>query len=66
MVGVNKYVLDEPIEIPILAMDPQGEARQMERLARSCAASATRTATPPPWTACAQTARTPTRTSCPP
>src|SRR6478672_10101108 len=34
VVGVNKYVLDEPIEIPILAMDPQGERRQMERLAR--------------------------------
>src|SRR5689334_18948136 len=34
VVGVNKYVLDEPIEIPILAMDPEGERRQMERLAR--------------------------------
>jgi len=34
MVGVNKYVLDEPITIPILVMDPQGEAQQLERLAR--------------------------------
>jgi methylmalonyl-CoA mutase N-terminal domain/subunit len=34
IVGVNDYVLDEPIEIPILEMDPQGEARQIERLRR--------------------------------
>lgn len=33
MVGVNNYVLDEPVEIPILEMDPTGEARQRERLA---------------------------------
>ena len=32
--GVNKYVVDEPLEIPILAMDPAGERRQMDRLAR--------------------------------
>ncbi len=34
VVGVNEYVLDEPVEIPILMMDPEGEARQMARLAR--------------------------------
>jgi methylmalonyl-CoA mutase N-terminal domain/subunit len=32
VVGVNDYVMDEPIEIPILEMDPQGEERQIERL----------------------------------
>jgi methylmalonyl-CoA mutase N-terminal domain/subunit len=32
IVGVNDYVLDEPIEIPILEMDPEGEDRQVERL----------------------------------
>jgi methylmalonyl-CoA mutase N-terminal domain/subunit len=26
IVGVNEYVMDEPIEIPILDMDPEGEA----------------------------------------
>jgi len=34
IVGVNKYVLDEPLEIPILQMDAQGEQRQVERLSR--------------------------------
>src|SRR2546425_6897270 len=34
IVGVNDFVTDEPIEIPILAMDPQGEDRQIERLNR--------------------------------
>jgi methylmalonyl-CoA mutase, N-terminal domain len=32
VVGVNKHVLDEPIDIPILAIDPQGEARQVAQL----------------------------------
>ncbi len=32
IVGVNKYVMNDPIEIPILAMDPDGERRQIERL----------------------------------
>ena len=32
IVGVNEYVLDDPIEVPILEMDPQGERRQIERL----------------------------------
>ena len=32
IVGVNDHVLDEPIEIPVLAMDPHGEQRHMERL----------------------------------
>ncbi|UCH86094.1 MAG: methylmalonyl-CoA mutase family protein [Dehalococcoidia bacterium] len=32
-VGVNEYVMDEPIEIPILEMDPEGERRERERLA---------------------------------
>lgn len=34
VVGVNVYHQREPIEIPILAMDPQGEARHLERLER--------------------------------
>lgn len=33
MVGVNNYVIDEPIEIPILEMDPRGEEKQRARLA---------------------------------
>jgi methylmalonyl-CoA mutase, N-terminal domain len=32
IVGVNEYVVDEPIEVPILEMDPEGQARQIERL----------------------------------
>jgi methylmalonyl-CoA mutase N-terminal domain/subunit len=32
IVGVNEYVMDEPVEIPILEMDPQGEARQVASL----------------------------------
>ncbi|NPA90371.1 MAG: methylmalonyl-CoA mutase family protein [Chloroflexi bacterium] len=32
IVGVNEYVLDEPIEIPLLEMDPQGYERQVARL----------------------------------
>jgi methylmalonyl-CoA mutase N-terminal domain/subunit len=32
MVGVNKYKMDEPIEIPILKMDEKGEHRQINRL----------------------------------
>lgn len=32
IVGVNDYVLDEPIEIPILKMDEKGEERQIKRL----------------------------------
>jgi len=34
IVGVNEYVLDDPIEVPIMAMDPDGERRQIERLNR--------------------------------
>jgi len=34
IVGVNEYVMDEPIEIPILEMDPEGERRERQRLAR--------------------------------
>ena len=34
IVGVNEYVLDEPLQIPILEMDPQGEELQVERLRR--------------------------------
>jgi methylmalonyl-CoA mutase N-terminal domain/subunit len=34
IVGVNTYVEPEPLEIPILEMDPQGEARHLERLNR--------------------------------
>jgi len=32
MVGVNNYVVDEPLELPILQMDPQGEQRHLARL----------------------------------
>ncbi|HEY79772.1 MAG TPA: methylmalonyl-CoA mutase family protein [Caldilineae bacterium] len=32
VVGVNEYVADEPIEIPILEMDPEGYERQVARL----------------------------------
>ena len=34
IVGVNEYVLHDPIEVPILEMDPEGERRQIERLNR--------------------------------
>ncbi|MGQ9457306.1 MAG: acyl-CoA mutase large subunit family protein [Anaerolineae bacterium] len=34
IVGVNEYVLDEPLEIPILKMDPKGYERQCARLQR--------------------------------
>ena len=32
IVGINAYQVDEPVEIPILQMDPEGEARHLERL----------------------------------
>jgi len=34
VVGVNEYVMDEPIMIPILEMDKEGERRQFEQLSR--------------------------------
>ncbi|MBT9161493.1 MAG: acyl-CoA mutase large subunit family protein [Dehalococcoidia bacterium] len=34
IVGINEYELDEPIEIPILEMDKEGERRQISRLNR--------------------------------
>jgi len=34
VVGVNDYVTDEPLTIPLLEMDPEGERRQIERLNR--------------------------------
>ena len=34
IVGVNEYVLDEPLDIPLLQMDIKGEERQVERLRR--------------------------------
>ncbi len=34
MIGANKYVIEEPVEIPILEMDPQGEEKQREKLAQ--------------------------------
>ncbi len=34
VVGVNEYVTDEPLSIPLLRIDPEGERRQRERLAR--------------------------------
>jgi methylmalonyl-CoA mutase N-terminal domain/subunit len=35
VVGINDYVLDEPVTIPLLCMDPKGEARQRTRLKRT-------------------------------
>ncbi len=34
IVGVNDYVTEEPLSIPLLRMDPEGERRQRARLAR--------------------------------
>lgn len=34
IVGVNKFHVPEPLEIPILAMDPEGEAKHLARLNR--------------------------------
>lgn len=34
VVGVNEYQMDEPLTIPLLKLDPEGERRQRERLAR--------------------------------
>lgn len=34
VVGVNRYAARAPLEIPILAMDPEGETRHLERLNR--------------------------------
>jgi len=34
IVGANKYQLDEPLRIPLLRLDPEGERRQRQRLAR--------------------------------
>ena len=34
VVGVNEHLSAEPLSIPLLKMDPQGERRQRERLAR--------------------------------
>jgi methylmalonyl-CoA mutase N-terminal domain/subunit len=34
IVGVNKYVVDAPLEVPILEMDVEGEARHLARLNR--------------------------------
>ncbi len=34
IVGINEYVDEQPLQIPILQMDPVGERRQLERLAR--------------------------------
>jgi methylmalonyl-CoA mutase N-terminal domain/subunit len=34
IVGVNKYNVHEPLEIPILAMDPEGETKHVARLNR--------------------------------
>ncbi len=34
VVGINEYATDEPLTIPLLQMDPEGERRQMERLNR--------------------------------
>ena len=34
IVGVNAYLTDEPMKIPLLKMDPEGEKKQVERLNR--------------------------------
>ena len=34
VVGVNEYVEDEPVRIPLLEMDPEGYERQVARLER--------------------------------
>jgi len=34
VVGVNEYVAEEPLSIPLLKLDPEGESRQRARLAR--------------------------------
>jgi methylmalonyl-CoA mutase N-terminal domain/subunit len=34
IVGLNEYASDEPVAIPILEMDAEGERRQIERLQR--------------------------------
>jgi methylmalonyl-CoA mutase N-terminal domain/subunit len=34
IVGVNDYLIEEPLDIPILRMDPEGERRHLERLDR--------------------------------
>jgi len=34
IVGVNEYVIEQPLDIAILEMDPEGEKRQRERLRR--------------------------------
>ncbi|MBL7209896.1 MAG: methylmalonyl-CoA mutase family protein [Dehalococcoidia bacterium] len=34
IVGVNQYTMDEPVTIPILQMDKEGEKRQLERLSQ--------------------------------
>jgi methylmalonyl-CoA mutase N-terminal domain/subunit len=33
IVGVNDYLSDEPLAVPLLAMDPRGEKRHLARLA---------------------------------
>ena len=35
IVGVNEFEIDEPVEIPILRMDPSGEGRHLARLAET-------------------------------
>ncbi len=34
VVGVNDYMADKPLTIPLLEMDPEGERRHLERLSR--------------------------------
>jgi len=34
VVGVNDYIIDEPLAIPILEMDQEGQRRHLERLSR--------------------------------
>ncbi|PDW04487.1 methylmalonyl-CoA mutase family protein [Candidatus Viridilinea mediisalina] len=34
VIGVNAYTVKDPLNIPLLAMDPEGERKQLERLER--------------------------------
>src|SRR5262249_31835335 len=69
IVGVNDFVDDKPVTIPLLEMDPAGYARQVKRLeqlrrerdSRRVGHALDRRGAAPPcrvgWTACARTRR---------
>jgi len=49
VVGVNDYVVGEPLSIPILAMDKEGEKKQFQRLSRTAAGKGQRDGFKPAW-----------------